>query len=344
MSTTDEVRAIRTATALHDATQVVCLELSGDDAFATLDALCPAALSLQDAQLRATLLLRDDATVFADACVGRDDEKYWLLTEGPGAAEVERWVRDHAAGPALAVRRFDASHRLLSVHGPWAWELVAQVLGPDVMGMPYLSLLRGERALCFRSGKTGEYGYDLLVPAAEAAALRAELVATGAAWDLREVSLAALDQCALENWFFCIRREGRAGLSPLELGLQWRLSYRKDFVGAAALRQRRAKGVRSRLTCLVANGALPEGAAVEHEGAPVGRVLVAGPCEAVGGHVAAALLDADYAWPGIGELRVGAAVARTVSAPVIDNQSLYVSPQRHTWKERAAVAFPPLAR
>jgi glycine cleavage system aminomethyltransferase T len=344
MSLPEEIRAIRTATALCEARHVVTLRVAGAAAFATLDRVCPAALALQDTQLRPTVLLREDGTVFADAFVARDDERYFLICEGPGPAELEAWVRSHAAGPDLQVERLDGTHQMLSLHGPWAWDLLASCLGADVIGMPYLSFLRGESGtVCFRAGKTGEFGYELLVPNAEVEALRAGLLQHGREWDLQQVSVEALDRCALENWFFNIRKEGTANLSPLELGLQWRLAPGKDFVGAAALAQRRASGVKARLTCVLAEGAVSPGDAVLLDGQEIGKVLSSGESQTLGRWVAAALLELPLAVPGIGGLTVAGHPARTTSPPVINNRSLYVSPQRHTWADRDSAEFPALA-
>lgn len=343
MALRDEVLAVRTATALADGDHVVVLRLSGDDAFGTLDRVVPAALTLQDTQVRHSALLREDGVVFADVYVARDDEAYFLLAEGPSAAELEAWLRQHATGPSLEVQPFAGTHALFSLHGPWCWELLAASLGPDVMGMPYLSLLRADSgALCFRTGKTGEYGYDLLVPSAAAPGLRAGLLDRGAAYGLATVSLAALEQCGLENWFFSMRREGRFGLTPLELGLQWRLSPGKDFVGAAAVKARRQAGFTQRVTCLVVDGEVAEGAAVELDGQPVGRVLALGASPVLERFVAVALLDLPVAVPGLSGFRVGGQAARSVSPPVLNNRSLHVNAQRHTWAEREAAGFPPL--
>lgn len=341
MSLRDELRALRTGTALCDESATVALRLSGAAAFATLDRLCPIALALQDTQLKPTLLLREDGTVFADAYVARDDEAYFLLCEGPSAAELEVWVRQHATGPELEVTRLDGSHRWLSVHGPFAWDLLATCLGGDVVGMPYLTFLRGASGVvCFRAGKTGEFGYELLVPNAEVEALRAGLEQHGREWDLTRVSLAAIDHCALENWFFNIRAEGKAGLTPLELGLQWRLTPGKDAVGSAAVKAHRAS---ARVTCLVSEGAMSPGDVVTHDGAPAGKVLAAVDSPFVGKWVGVVLMDLPLAVPGVGGFVVGGHAARTSSPPVINNRSLYVSPQRHTWADRDSSEFPPLA-
>lgn len=343
MALREEVQAIRTATALAEGAHVVVLRLAGDDAFGTLDRVCPAALSLQDTQLRPTVLLREDGVVFADVYVARDEEAYFLLSEGPTADELEAWVRRFATGPSLEVQRFAGTHTLLSLHGPWAWELLAACLGPDVMGMPYLSFLRGGAGVfCFRTGKTGEYGYDLLVPNEALPELRAGLETQGRGWGLVHVGLAALEQCGLENWFFSIRREGAQGLTPLELGLQWRLSPAKDFVGAEAVKARRAQGFTQRITCLVADGAVAPGEPVAFEGQAVGRVLAAGESPVLGAWVVMALLDLPLAVPGLSGFRVAGHAARSVSPPVVNNRSLHVSAQRHTWADRETAGFPSL--
>ena len=339
-----ELKAIRTTTALCESSPAVVLGLSGTHAFATLDKVCPAPLTLQDTQLKPSLLLDEQGVAFADVYVARDDQRYLLIAEGPDAAELEQHLRAHAAGPELTIERFDGSHRMFSVHGPWAWDLLAACLGPDVIGMPYLTLMRGGGGLtCFRTGKTGEYGYELLVPNAGYAGLRDGIVEAGRDWELQPVSQAALDHCALENWFFNIREEGRHGLGPLELGLQWRLSpKKKEYVGSAAVQAARQKGVSRRLACLVSADPMAEGDEVTFDGKGVGRVLQAVRSEVAQRFVASALVEVQLSVPGLWGFSVGGHPVRAVAPPVLNNRSLYVSPQRHTWADRDSPAFPPL--
>ncbi len=243
MSLEQEIRAVRTSAALTAGDHIACVRVSGPGAFDAVSRVCPVELTLQDAQMKPTLLLDERGGPFADLYVCRDDESFFLLAEGPSPADLDAYLRaGFPPGAEVTLERLDETHRLLGVHGPYAWELCAALLGPDLPGMPYLSLLHAGDAIWFRGGKTGEYGYDLLVPAARAGEVRAALEDLGRAFDLERASLAALDQCALESWFFNVRREGRAGLSLPELGLQWRVSYRKDYPGAAALADLRRRG------------------------------------------------------------------------------------------------------
>ena len=73
-----------------------------------------------------------------------------------------------------------------------------------------------------------------------------------------------------------------------------------------------------------------------------GRVLSAGESSVLGQWVAVALIDLALAVPGLPGFRVGERSGRSLSPPVLNNRSLHVSPQRHTWADREAAALPPL--
>jgi len=168
----------------------------------------------------------------------------------------------------------------------------------------------------------------------------------GAGLDLAEAGLEALDHCALENWHFNIRREGREPVTPIELQQQWRVSPRKDFVGSAALRKRRDEGPRQRLTALVAAENLAVGDAVFLGGEQIGRIVNAAFSEARGEWVAQGLIDIHYAHPDIDALRSGDKQVRTrsMTPPLLNNLSLFLSPQIHSYATRHEFTFPELVR
>ena len=335
--------AVREGVALSRPTATSLMRFSGGDgAWDTLNRLSSSDLFLRDGQMIHTLWLAQDATPIADVYVCRNDEEFIVIAEGAGVdllAHANDNVRLGAAIEDLS-QRFD----MLSLHGPFAWELMGALVGGGVVGVPYLSMFRLDGGgYGFRAGKTGEYGYDLLVPKEGSAAWEQRIRDAGARFDLEEVSDGALDQCRLENWFFNIRREGKKSLSPLELQLQWRTSAAKEYVGSAALAERRQRGIARRMITLVSPSAIDEGNALELFGERVGEVLTAGYSDARGDHVALALVDAAWAHSGIDAFQIGGAAARSVTPPVIDNRSLYVNPQTRSYATRAEWDFPPLA-
>jgi aminomethyltransferase len=343
-----EIAAIRSGVAWSTELPVVTLRITGDDAFAVMDRVCPADLYVRDGQVRPTVLLDEQARVFADVYIGLEDEAYLLVSEGPTAERLTEHLRAHAPpGARFAIEDLTAEHDTLSVHGPYAWELIGEVLGPDLIGLPYLYFFRTNDVLCLRGGKTGEYGYDLWVPKQSADAFRARLSELARPFDAARVGLPALSQCSLENGFFDVRREGAAGLTPIELGLQWRVSYAKDYVGAEALRAQRSAGVKRRATTLVSKGPIAAGDPVWLDGQRIGEILTAGFSPIAGVHAGLALLDRPYFHAGIDRFTAGPEGARvpvtTVSPPILNNRSLYINPQRHAYATRARDHFPPLA-
>ena len=348
MNPPDAGHALRNSVALSRLDDVRLVRLTGADTWDALDHLCAGDLYVRDGQLLHGLLLDDAAHPLADCYVGRDDEDYFLLAEGPAAEALTSHLAAHLPpGADVTATDLTPDMGILGLDGPYAWEMLALVAGADSIGLPYLTFFHHERWIVCRAGKTGEYGYLLVVPRGELDALQARVLEAGAALDVARAALADLDQCALENGFFNIRREGREALTPIELQLQWRVSPRKTFVGRDALDRRRTEGVRQRLTSLTGPGPYAPGDAVHLADGPVGRVVNAGASPARGDWVALALLDVAWAHPGIGfTVRRGPdeVPARSVSPPVLNNRSLHVSPQLHSYATRGQYAFPPLPR
>lgn len=343
----DEVTAIRTATAISDAPHVAVVRLSGEDAFDVLDRTFTCDLYLQDAQMRFSLLLGDDGNAIADLYVCRDDEDYVVLAEGISREALVDVFRNE--GRRVEVRDIGEEYDMLSLHGPFAWEFLAEFAGPDVIGLPYLSLFHLDGMMCFRGGKTGEYGYDLLVPKEDVTSVREKMFAVGAAFDLTQVSLEAVDQCSFENWFFNARKEGRTGLGPLELGLQWRVSYGKEYRGSSALAAHRREGATQRIVCALGRSPLPLAPVATQQGKTIGRVVRSEHSPLLDAHIGIVLLDRAYAYSGIDTYVVNpqrdsapAIPILTVSPPIINNRSLYVNPQKHNYATRAKHDFPPL--
>lgn len=331
-----QVQAIRSGVALAELSHYAVLRLPGAGALAALDRICAAPPVARVGRMQQALFLHPDARPLSDVYVCRDEDEVLLLCEGLDGPALAAHVQAVTGHPT---EDLGEAAELIGICGPYAWELLGRLVGPEVYGLPPRAAFQYEGWRGFLASKTGEHGVLLLVPRARAAALRTRLWEAGAGLALVPVGLAALDQCALEGWHFNIRREGQTpGVTPIELQLQARVSTRpgRDYPGAEALRQRRAGGVRRRLTALAGPGPMAVGAAVAHEGAVIGQVLNAGACAARGEWVAAALLERPWAVPGIDglEVRPGGGPARTVSAPLVLARSLFVVPGQHRFADR----------
>jgi aminomethyltransferase len=342
----EEVRAIRESAGLTALPGVWAVYVRGEGAYEVLDRIVPCDLYMRDSQVRHTLLLDERGAPFADVYIGNDDGDFLLVGEGPSVAQLLEHLNRHTPeGADVRYEDLSTSHTVLSLNGPFSWEVMAALEGPGIIGFPYLSFFHPDPARTYiRAGKTGEFGYDLVVPRDGADALRSAILDAGAPFDCRAVSEEALRACALENWFYDVRRQSGAELSPVELQLQWRVSFKKEFVGAEAVRARRADPQTRRATAIRSLHAIAAGDDVLFDGATVGTVLDAAPSPTLGGWIGVALLEVPYAHAGIDRYTVQGAGVRTFSPPAVSNRSLYVNPQRHAYATRAEIAFPPAAR
>lgn len=329
----------------------VRLRLSGSEAFDLLERALPSSLFLKDSQLRQSLLLGEDGVPFADVLVARADEDYLLWIQGCELSECLRHL-DRAGRMQMDVRVEDLSetHGVLSLHGPFAWELLAQVHGEDLSALPYLRFFDVEGGWCLRAGRTGEFGYHLFLPHRELQRSLERCREAGEAFGLEAVGAGELRQAALENWFFDIetfkqsapvlgRQTALGPLSPVELQLQWRLRSDEDYLGAEALAQGRARGLRHRLTAFIGPGDYSVGAVVAIEGRPAGWVYAAGRSPLLDHTFGLALLEVEVALPWL-DGEVDSVAIRSVAPPVLRNRSLYVSPARHSLLRKEVPEFP----
>lgn len=346
-----DLAALRFGVAVAEQDHVARLRISGRGASLALDAVLARGVALREARATPALLLRDDGSVLADVLVVGDAGGALVLAEGTSTPSIAAHIRAHAPA-GVEICELESSHALLTLEGPFAWELLGILAGPDVIAAPYHTSFRLEccSGLAIRAGKAGEYAYQLLVPREHEAALRAQLAELAPSFELQTIGRTARSLCALEQGSFDIEHGCAAALTPLELQLQWRLDYGKNSPGIAAVRAQRDRGDAKRITCWVAPvGESPEcGAAVELEGRDVGRVIHTAASPTLDCVVGLALLDRRIAHPGLSMTwhdRAGQAhPLQTVAPPLLNNRSLFVHPHRHTFARRSEIQYLPLSR
>jgi aminomethyltransferase len=131
------------------------------------------------------------------------------------------------------------------------------------------------RWIVSRTGYTGEHGYELYVPNADAVSVWEELLAKGADLGVAPIGLAARDTLRFEVCYCLYGHELEEDITPLEAGIGWAVKLKKDhFIGKDALVQQKGDGVPRKIVCLevTGRGIARQGARVLHEGRDVGLV------------------------------------------------------------------------
>ena len=213
MSAREEHLATRRAAGLFDFSFMGLYEFRGKSEVQPvqtrdLDALRPG-------QIAYTLLLKDDGSVLIDATVWRlDSERFWLFT---------------GRRSAFGGRDRSGEYAILALQGPASGRILARMIGSEpVQALKYFHFLQIDNLTAARLGFSGELGYELMVPAAEASGLREKLLNIGG---LRECSWAAADSLRIESGYVLFDREIDGRANPRELGLERVVSNRQRVFG-----------------------------------------------------------------------------------------------------------------
>ncbi|MGD0529451.1 MAG: hypothetical protein ABSE49_30215, partial [Polyangiaceae bacterium] len=87
-----QVRAVRSSAGASRADHLAVVRVEGPDAFDLLEHASTRRLYLREGQMRHTLLLHEDAGIFADAYIGSADDALYLLADGPTEDELVAWL------------------------------------------------------------------------------------------------------------------------------------------------------------------------------------------------------------------------------------------------------------
>jgi aminomethyltransferase len=246
----EEHRAVRRAAGLFDVSHMGEADVRGPEAGKFLQHLVTNDVArLFPGRVLYTPMCYPNGGVVDDLLVymrGPDD--YFLCFNAGNIAKDLAWLREQAAGYAVTVTDRSADYALLAVQGPLAAAIVQSLTGGDLAPVKYYHFTEGKVAgipcLISRTGYTGEDGFELYHPAAEAVKLAEALLAAGAPHGLELAGLGARDSLRLEAGYPLYGHELSDTISPLAAGLGWTVKLDKPggFIGCEALRAEQVQG------------------------------------------------------------------------------------------------------
>jgi 4-methylaminobutanoate oxidase (formaldehyde-forming) len=300
-----EHRACRERAALFDESSFAKLEVSGTGAADFLESLCDNTVARDVGRITYTQMLNARGGIECDFTVTRVADHTFQIVTGTAFGQHDlAWIRRHAPRDG-SVTIADTTSRwaCFALWGPRAAEILGP-LTPDPLDFPYMSMREivvGDvpvRAL--RVTFVGEYGWELYCPAEYGAALWRTLWEAGEPHGLVAGGYRAIDSLRLEKGYRVWGADITPDETPHEAGLSFCVREDKDYVGAAALRDR-GREPSKRLVCLVLDD--PRSVALGNEpvaveGEVVGRVTSGGYGYTAGASIAYAYVPVAYADPG----------------------------------------------
>ncbi|HWD08724.1 MAG TPA: glycine cleavage T C-terminal barrel domain-containing protein, partial [Actinomycetota bacterium] len=259
------------------------LMVTGAGAGRVLDAAVTANVSgLEEWRARYGLVLTEEGGVIDDLFVYRRPDGYLVVPNAANTDAVLSVLRSVAADTdrASEVAIVDARGRsaILALQGRDA-RPIADALLPGANDLALHRFadmdLDGATIQVARTGYTGEYGFELFVPAADAEAVWNRLMAAGEPYGILPIGLGARDTLRLEMGYPLHGHELSVDINPVEAAMSWAVDWTKPgFRGKAAAEKVRAEGPARKLVGLAVEGAgIPRASQEIHTADPGGAAV-----------------------------------------------------------------------
>jgi len=262
-----EYNAIREAAALIDVSPLFKYRLGGPDAVRLVDRVITRDASrLAPGAVYYTPWCDEHGKVVDDGTIHHLDDGTFRWT----AADPQlRWLRLNSSGLDVRIDEETETLAALALQGPLSRDVLEAVCGESFADLRYFrrraaKVRVGRRRIAVdvsRTGYTGDLGFELWIPTADAVDVWDALMAAGKAYGIRPAGMLALDITRLEAGLILLEVDYTSArhainpeqnYSPFEIGLGRLVSFDKgDFVGRLALeREQRAGGPARRLVGL----------------------------------------------------------------------------------------------
>ncbi len=316
----------RAAAGLFDVSHMGQVILGGPDVAAALEALVPVdVLGLAEGRQRYALFTDENGGILDDLMVtNRGDHLFLVVNAACKAGDIAHL---RAGLPGIEVEEI-TDRALIALQGPAAEAALAGLI-PGVAAMRFMDHQVFGEIWVSRSGYTGEDGFEVSIPEAQAVAFAEELLAMP---EVAPIGLGARDSLRLEAGLCLYGHDIDTTTTPVEAGLTWAIQKVRrpggaragGYPGAAVIGQHLAEGAARRRMGLRPETRAPmrEGTeifAAPEGGDPIGRVTSGGFGPSLEAPMAMAYLPADLPEGATvyGELRGKRLPARVAPMPFV---------------------------
>ena len=296
----------RTHAGLFDVSHMGQLHITGDDVEAALEAVLPIDLStLKEGRPRYSLLLDDNGGVLDDLMVTRWSDGFYLVVNGATKWDDIAHLREHLPDD-VTISHLD-ENALLALQGPEAFAALDRVATGD-FALGELTFMKGGaftiggvEAWISRSGYTGEDGFEISIPAQNAAEIATLLCDQP---EVQPIGLGARDSLRLEAGLPLYGHDLSPETGPVAANLLFAINKRRrtegGFMGSGEVLRTLGEGAPTKRVGLLLDGRMParEGAEVYAGEALVGTVTSGGFSPTLGRPVAMAYVDMEHAAEG----------------------------------------------
>ncbi len=241
----EEHHAVRKQAGLFDVSHMMITDLFGKDSDSFLRYLLANDIGkLQTNQALYGCLLKEDGGILDDVIVYFINKNHYrMVSNATTRPKIRAWLQSQqAAFPDLTLQ-FRDDLAMIALQGPTAFKVLHALgftsLAPNTLKPFYITPFQS--GWLSRTGYTGEWGVEVMLPLPEALAFWQACLALG----VKPCGLGARDTLRLEMGYNLYGVDMDETTTPLESNLAWTVSFTPDrhFIGKQALETQRQQGI-----------------------------------------------------------------------------------------------------
>ena len=180
------------------------------------------------------------------------NDEFFICVNASNREKDVSWIKKNSTKFQVSVTDESDKWAQIAIQGPNAAPVTASLLsaaeGETLKNLPYTNIMNvtlfSRPALLARTGYTGEFGYELYLPAEIAEKAWMALLEHGPKYGVKPVGLGARDTLRLEACYLLYGNDMNDSVSPLEAGIGWATKLDKgDFFARDILLAQKTKGL-----------------------------------------------------------------------------------------------------
>jgi len=243
-----ECLATRSSVGVLDASTLGKIDIRGPDASRFLNLLYTNNWdNLQPGRCRYGFMLGEDGMVMDDGVTTCMAPGHYLMTTTTGGAAavmawMERWLQTEWPELKVYLTSVTDHWSVMSVAGPNARAVIKTAgcdLNLDADAFPFMSMQVGEvagiPARISRISFSGESAFEISVDANQGLALWEAIMTAGRDYDITPYGTEAMHVLRAEKGYVIVGQDTDGSVTPVDLGMDWIVSKKKDFIGKRSL-------------------------------------------------------------------------------------------------------------
>ena len=243
-----ECLAARNGVGVLDASTLGKIDIRGPDAVRFLNLLYTNNWdNLQPGRCRYGFMLGEDGMIMDDGVTTCLAPGHYLMTTTTGGAAavltwMERWLQTEWPDLKVYLTSVTDQWNVMSVAGPYA-RTVLKAAGCDLDlasdAFPFMSMQAGQvagiPARVSRISFSGELAFEISVDANQGLALWEAIMVAGRDYDITPYGTESMHVLRAEKGYVIVGQDTDGSVTPVDLGMDWIVSKKKDFIGKRSL-------------------------------------------------------------------------------------------------------------